>query len=181
MVVNLTFHASGGRAPRDASHGDIATNAAMVLSKAVGQNPRELAARIAEALKADEDVESVDVAGPGFINLRLKASYWQRELLVMLNEGTDFGRSRLGAGQEGQCRICIGQPYGPVHVGRCRGAVVGDVLANLLKFAGYDVVKEYYINDAGAQIDVLARSVMLRYCGGTGRKHRRDSGGALPR
>ncbi|ERU00609.1 arginyl-tRNA synthetase [Brucella sp. 04-5288] len=153
----------GVEPPRDASHGDIATNAAMVLSKAVGQNPRELAARIAEALKADEDVESVDVAGPGFINLRLKASYWQRELLVMLNEGTDFGRSRLGAGKKVNVEYVSANPTGPMHVGHCRGAVVGDVLANLLKFAGYDVVKEYYINDAGAQIDVLARSVMLRY------------------
>ncbi|MBV2142879.1 arginine--tRNA ligase [Falsochrobactrum sp. TDYN1] len=149
--------------PRDASHGDIATNAAMVLSKAVGQNPRELAASIAEALSSDTDVESVDVAGPGFINLRLKAGYWQRQLASMLNESTDFGRSKLGHGLKVNVEYVSANPTGPMHVGHCRGAVVGDVLANLLKFAGYEVVKEYYINDAGAQIDVLARSVMLRY------------------
>ncbi|MBN9045516.1 MAG: arginine--tRNA ligase [Rhizobiales bacterium] len=153
----------GVEPPRDATHGDIATNAAMVLSKAVGQNPRELASRIAEALKADADVESVDVAGPGFINLRLKPTYWQRELAQMLNEGPDFGRSKLGHGHKVNVEYVSANPTGPMHVGHCRGAVVGDVLANLLKFAGYDVVKEYYINDAGAQIDVLARSVMLRY------------------
>lgn len=149
--------------PRDATHGDIATNAAMVLSKSVGQNPRELATRIADALKNDSDVESVDVAGPGFINLRLKAGYWQRELASMLDAGLDFGRSTLGAGNKVNVEYVSANPTGPMHVGHCRGAVVGDVLANLLKFAGYDVVKEYYINDAGAQIDVLARSVMLRY------------------
>jgi len=153
----------GVEPPRDATHGDIATNAAMVLSKAVGQNPRELAVRIAEALKNDDDVETVDVAGPGFINLRLKATYWQRELAAMLNEGTDFGRSKLGAGNKVNVEYVSANPTGPMHVGHCRGAVVGDVLANLLKFAGYDVVKEYYINDAGSQIDVLASSVMLRY------------------
>ncbi len=145
----------GVEPPRDATHGDIATNAAMVLSKAVGQNPRELASRIAEALKADADVESVDVAGPGFINLRLKPTYWQRELAQMLNEGPDFGRSKLGHGHKVNVEYVSANPTGPMHVGHCRGAVVGDVLANLLKFAGYDVVKEYYINDAGAQIDVF--------------------------
>ncbi len=149
--------------PRDATHGDIATNAAMVLSKAVGQNPRELATIIADALKADADVATVDVAGPGFINLRLKDVYWQRELFAMLNEATDFGRSKLGAGTKVNVEYVSANPTGPMHVGHCRGAVVGDVLANLLKFAGFDVTKEYYINDAGAQIDVLARSAILRY------------------
>lgn len=149
--------------PRDASHGDIATNAAMVLSKAVGQNPRELATAIADALKDDADVASVDVAGPGFINLRLKDVYWQRELSAMLNEATDFGRSKLGNGKKVNVEYVSANPTGPMHVGHCRGAVVGDVLANLLKFAGFDVIKEYYINDAGAQIDVLASSAMLRY------------------
>ncbi len=149
--------------PRDATHGDIATNAAMVLSKAVGQNPRELATIIADALKADADVATVDVAGPGFINLRLKDVYWQRELFAMLNEATDFGRSTLGAGTKVNVEYVSANPTGPMHVGHCRGAVVGDVLANLLKFAGFDVTKEYYINDAGAQIDVLARSAILRY------------------
>ncbi|KXF77224.1 arginine--tRNA ligase [Paramesorhizobium deserti] len=149
--------------PRDPSHGDIATNAAMVLSKAVGEAPRELAARIAAALEADADVASVNVAGPGFINLQLKDSYWHRELAGMIESGTDYGRSALGAGRKVNVEYVSANPTGPMHVGHCRGAVVGDALANLLKFAGYDVTKEYYINDAGAQIDVLARSVMLRY------------------
>ncbi len=160
---DLDLSRVGVEPPRDATHGDIATNAAMVLSKSVGQNPRELATRIADALKNDVDVESVDVAGPGFINLRLKASYWQRELGSMLAAGRDFGRSKLGAGSKVNVEYVSANPTGPMHVGHCRGAVVGDVLANLLKFAGFDVTKEYYINDAGAQIDVLARSVMLRY------------------
>ncbi len=153
----------GVEPPRDASHGDISTNAAMVLSKAVGANPRELAAKIAEALKGDADVASVDVAGPGFINLRLNDDYWQRQLGVMLAEGTDYGRSKMGGMRKVNVEYVSANPTGPMHVGHCRGAVVGDVLANLLKFAGYDVTKEYYINDAGAQIDVVAKSVMLRY------------------
>ena len=153
----------GVEPPRDATHGDISTNAAMVLSKAVGANPRELAAKIAEALKGDADVASVDVAGPGFINLRLNDDYWQRQLGVMLAEGTDYGRSKMGGMRKVNVEYVSANPTGPMHVGHCRGAVVGDVLANLLKFAGYDVTKEYYINDAGAQIDVVAKSVMLRY------------------
>ncbi len=153
----------GVEPPRDASHGDISTNAAMVLSKAVGANPRELAAKIAEALKADADVASVDVAGPGFINLRLNDDYWQRQLGVMLASGTDYGRSKMGGERKVNVEYVSANPTGPMHVGHCRGAVVGDVLANLLKFAGYDVTKEYYINDAGAQIDVVAKSVFLRY------------------
>ncbi len=153
----------GVEPPRDPSHGDIATNAAMVLSKAVGQNPRELAVRIGDALKNDPDVGSVDVAGPGFINLRLKDTYWHRQLAVMLGAGLDYGRSKLGYGHRVNVEYVSANPTGPMHVGHCRGAVVGDALANLLKFAGYNVAKEYYINDAGAQIDVLASSVMLRY------------------
>ncbi|PRD41239.1 arginine--tRNA ligase [Phyllobacterium phragmitis] len=149
--------------PRDPSHGDIATNAAMVLSKAVGEAPRELATRIATALEADADVASVNVAGPGFINLQLKDSYWHRQLTAMIADGTDYGRSTVGGGRKVNVEYVSANPTGPMHVGHCRGAVVGDALANLLKFAGYDVTKEYYINDAGAQIDVLARSVMLRY------------------
>jgi arginyl-tRNA synthetase len=161
--VALDFSRVSVEPPRDASHGDVATNAAMVLAKAVGEPPRELATRIAAALQADEDVASVDVAGPGFINLRLKDSYWQRQLSGMIEAGTDYGRSQLGAGRKVNVEYVSANPTGPMHVGHCRGAVVGDTLANLLKFAGYDVTKEYYINDAGVQIDVLARSVMLRY------------------
>jgi arginyl-tRNA synthetase len=149
--------------PRDASHGDIATNAVMVLSKAVGENPRALAEKIAGILRADADVASVEVAGPGFINLRLADGFWHAALRTMLSAGADYGRSGIGAGRRTNVEYVSANPTGPMHVGHCRGAVVGDVLANLMAFAGYDVTKEYYINDAGAQIDVLARSVMLRY------------------
>ncbi|MGH6762914.1 MAG: arginine--tRNA ligase [Phyllobacterium sp.] len=149
--------------PRDPSHGDVATNAAMVLAKHVGENPRILASRIAESLQSDPDVAAVDVAGPGFINLRLKDCYWHRQLAGMLEAGRDYGRSRIGFGARVNVEYVSANPTGPMHVGHCRGAVVGDTLANLLAFAGYAVTKEYYINDAGVQIDVLARSVMLRY------------------
>jgi arginyl-tRNA synthetase len=149
--------------PRDPAHGDIATNAAMVLGKAVGENPRALATKISEALAADADIEAAEVAGPGFVNLRLSARFWQARLGEMLDAGQDYGRSRVGAGHKINVEYVSANPTGPMHVGHCRGAVVGDTLANLLAFAGYEVVKEYYINDAGAQIEVLARSAFLRY------------------
>jgi arginyl-tRNA synthetase len=149
--------------PRDPSHGDAATNAAMVLAKALGTNPRALAELIAEKLKEDADVAEVTVAGPGFINLRLATGYWQRLLAGVIEEGIDFGRSTLGKGRKVNVEYVSANPTGPMHVGHCRGAVVGDALANLLAFAGYEVTKEYYINDAGSQIDVLARSAFLRY------------------
>ncbi len=149
--------------PRDASHGDAATNAAMVLSKPLAMNPRALAEIICDKLKEDEDISEVSVAGPGFINIRLSTAYWQRLLSAVIANGTDFGRSVLGAGRKVNVEYVSANPTGPMHVGHCRGAVVGDALANLLQFAGYEVAKEYYINDAGAQIDVLARSVFLRY------------------
>jgi len=149
--------------PRDPSHGDLATNAAMVLAKAVGENPRALAERIATALRADPDVAAVEVAGPGFVNLRLADGFWQARLAGILDEAEDYGRSTVGAGRKVNVEYVSANPTGPMHVGHCRGAVVGDALANIMGFAGYDVTKEYYINDAGAQIDVLARSVMLRY------------------
>ncbi|MBO6719705.1 MAG: arginine--tRNA ligase [Rhizobiaceae bacterium] len=149
--------------PRDPSHGDLATNVAMVLAKSAGRNPRELAGEIAEALKADADVAEIGVAGPGFINLRLSPTFWQARLKDMLAAGADFGRSELGGGQKVNVEYVSANPTGPMHVGHCRGAVVGDALANILAFAGFAVTKEYYINDAGAQIDVLAQSVLLRY------------------
>ncbi len=149
--------------PRDASHGDLATNAAMVLAKAAGQNPRALAETLAAALGQDSDVASAEVAGPGFVNLRLSDGFWQAHLRQILEEGADYGRSSVGAGIKTNVEYVSANPTGPMHVGHCRGAVVGDALANLLAFAGYDVTKEYLINDAGAQIDVLARSAMLRY------------------
>jgi arginyl-tRNA synthetase len=149
--------------PRDSTHGDVATNAAMVLAKPLGTNPRALAELIAPALERDEDVDSVNVAGPGFINIRVSVAYWQRLLADMIENGADYGRSNIGAGKKVNVEYVSANPTGPMHVGHCRGAVVGDTLANLLSFAGYEVVKEYYINDAGSQIDVLARSVFLRY------------------
>ncbi len=150
--------------PRDASHGDIATNAAMVLAKAVGENPRALAERIVGGLEGDADIESATVAGPGFINLKLSRDFWTTHLKDILETGSDYGKSTLGANRKINVEYVSANPTGPMHVGHCRGAVVGDVLANLLAFAGAVVTKEYYINDAGVQIDVLARSVWLRYC-----------------
>jgi arginyl-tRNA synthetase len=156
--------------PRDPSHGDVATNAAMVLAKPLGTNPRALADIIAAKLKEDPDVADVSVAGPGFINLKIAVGYWQRLLASMIESGTDYGRSTLGSGRKVNVEYVSANPTGPMHVGHCRGAVVGDALANLLSFAGFDVVKEYYINDAGSQIDVLARSVFLRYREALGEK-----------
>jgi arginyl-tRNA synthetase len=149
--------------PRDASHGDLATNAAMVLAKPADQNPRALAERLAEALRADADIASADIAGPGFVNLRLKDGFWQAHLAVLLGEGRNYGRSKIGGGRKANVEYVSANPTGPMHVGHCRGAVVGDTLANLMAFAGYDVTKEYVINNAGSQIDVLGRSAMLRY------------------
>ncbi|OBQ89771.1 arginine--tRNA ligase [Mesorhizobium sp. AA23] len=149
--------------PRDASHGDLATNAAMVLAKPTGQNPRALAEQLTAALRSDADIASADVAGPGFVNLRLKDGFWQAHLAVLLGEGRNYGRSKIGGGRKANVEYVSANPTGPMHVGHCRGAVVGDTLANLMAFAGYDVTKEYVINDAGSQIDVLGRSAMLRY------------------
>ncbi|OBQ80263.1 MULTISPECIES: arginine--tRNA ligase [unclassified Mesorhizobium] len=149
--------------PRDASHGDLATNAAMVLAKPTGQNPRALAEQLTAALRSDADIASADVAGPGFVNLRLKDGFWQAHLAVLLGEGRNYGRSKIGGGRKANVEYVSANPTGPMHVGHCRGAVVGDTLANLMAFAGYDVTKEYVINDAGSQIDVLGRSTMLRY------------------
>ncbi|MEI3853696.1 MULTISPECIES: arginine--tRNA ligase [Ensifer] len=149
--------------PRDPSHGDVATNAAMVLAKPLGLNPRALAELIVEKLKQDPEVTEVTVAGPGFINVRLSVSYWQKLLSDMVRTGVDYGRSTVGSGRKVNVEYVSANPTGPMHVGHCRGAVVGDALANLLAFAGYAVTKEYYINDAGSQIDVLARSAFMRY------------------
>src|SRR5256885_13684115 len=149
--------------PRDASHGDMATNAAMVLAKDAKAKPRELADRIAEKLRADELVASVEVAGPGFINLTLKPEVWADERRTMLREAASSGKSAIGHGAKVNAESVSANPTGPMHVGHCRGAVFGDALCGLLDFAGYDVTREYYINDAGAQVDVLARSAFLRY------------------
>ncbi|MFG1370754.1 arginine--tRNA ligase [Xanthobacter oligotrophicus] len=149
--------------PRDASHGDLATNAAMVLAKDAGLKPRELAERIAGKLGAVAGVKKVDVAGPGFINIALDGTFWPVVLAAVLTKGLDFGRSALGAGEKVNVEYVSANPTGPMHVGHCRGAVFGDALASLMDFAGFAVTKEYYINDAGAQVDVLARSAFLRY------------------
>ncbi len=149
--------------PRDPTHGDMAANAAMVLAKDAGKKPRELAESIAEKLRADDKVASVSVAGPGFINLNLKPHVWSEELRLVLGAGSEYGRSNTGKGETANVEYVSANPTGPMHVGHGRGAVFGDALANLLAFAGYTVTREYYINDAGAQVDVLARSVFLRY------------------
>jgi arginyl-tRNA synthetase len=149
--------------PRDAAHGDMATNAAMVLAKEARAKPRDLAEQIAARLRADDLIASVDVAGPGFINLTLKASAWSDALRTVLREGAAYGRSAIGAAGKVNVEYVSANPTGPMHVGHCRGAVFGDALASLLAFAGHDVTREYYINDAGAQVDVLARSAYLRY------------------
>jgi arginyl-tRNA synthetase len=149
--------------PRDPAHGDLATNAAMVLAKPAGTNPRALAEKISAALGAHPDVTGVEIAGPGFINLRLDARCWADELRAIHASGTDYGRSKLGDGLRVNVEYVSANPTGPMHMGHCRGAVVGDALANLLAFAGYQVTREYYVNDAGGQVDVLARSAHLRY------------------
>jgi arginyl-tRNA synthetase len=149
--------------PRDPTHGDMATNAAMVLAKDAGKKPRELADAIAERLRADDKIARVDVAGPGFINLALKPHVWVEELRLVLEMGKDYGRSTIGKNEKVNVEYVSANPTGPMHVGHGRGAVFGDALANLLAFAGYEVTREYYINDAGAQVDVLARSAFLRY------------------
>jgi arginyl-tRNA synthetase len=149
--------------PRDPAHGDMAANAAMVLAKDAGRRPRDLAEAIAERLRAEPDVASVSIAGPGFINLTLQPHVWAAELLNAIGAGASYGRSEMGAGETINVEYVSANPTGPMHVGHCRGAVFGDALANLLAFAGYDVTREYYINDAGAQVDVLAKSALLRY------------------
>src|SRR6185437_4814908 len=149
--------------PKDPTHGDMATNAAMVLAREARAKPRDLAEKIATGLRADDLVASADVAGPGFINLTLKPSVWADALRAVLRQGNFYGQSAIGAGEKVNVEYVSVNPTGPLHVGHCRGAVFGDALANLLQFTGHDVTREYYINDAGAQVDVLARSAFLRY------------------
>ena len=149
--------------PREASHGDMATNVAMVLAKDAGLKPRELADAVAGKLCADPLIAKVDVAGPGFINLTLKPSAWSDALRAAVVAGANYGKGTLGQGKKINVEYVSANPTGPMHIGHCRGAVFGDALASLLQFAGYDVTREYYINDAGAQVDVLAHSAFLRY------------------
>jgi arginyl-tRNA synthetase len=149
--------------PRDAAHGDMATNAAMVLAKDAGRKPRDLAELIAEKLRADTLIEKVEVAGPGFINLTLRPTAWVDALRAAVKLGQDYGKSDSGAGERVNVEYVSANPTGPMHIGHCRGAVFGDALANLLAFTGFKVTREYYINDAGVQVNQLARSAYLRY------------------
>ena len=149
--------------PRDAGHGDMATNAAMVLAKPAGMAPRAIADALAVRLMADPRVAGADVAGPGFLNLRLVPAAWQGLVREVLVQGTGYGRSQLGQGRKVNVEFVSANPTGPMHVAHARGAVVGDALAALLAYAGYDVTREYYINDGGGQVDVLARSAFERY------------------
>jgi arginyl-tRNA synthetase len=155
--------------PRDPAHGDLATNAAMVLAKQAATNPRALAEKIVEHLKRDPVVTAAEIAGPGFINLRLADSEWLAELGAIAALGGDYGRSQVGAGRRVNVEYVSANPTGPMHMGHCRGAVVGDALANLLAYVGHPVIREYYVNDAGGQVDVLARSAHLRYREALGR------------
>jgi arginyl-tRNA synthetase len=149
--------------PKDPTHGDLSTNAAMVLAKPSGAAPRQLAERLVPLIASDPYIGKVQVAGPGFINLTLDRAFWPSVLRMVLEQGDAYGRSAIGKGEAVNVEYVSANPTGPMHVGHCRGAVFGDALANLLAFAGYDVTREYYVNDAGAQVDVLARSVYLRY------------------
>ncbi len=163
LPAGLDFAAVTVEPPRDALHGDMATNAAMVLAKPAGRVPRAIAEALAPFLLADARIEVAEVAGPGFLNLRLAGSAWDGIVSAVLAEGTAYGRSQLGAGQSVNVEYVSANPTGPLHVGHTRGAVFGDALASLLDFAGYQVTREYYINDGGAQVDVLARSAYERY------------------
>ena len=163
LPAGLDFANVAVEPPRDAAHGDMATNAAMVLAKPAGLKPREIADALAARLLDDDRIAAAEVAGPGFLNLRLAPSVWQGIIATALAQGTDFGRSEMGQNLRVNVEFVSANPTGPMHVGHTRGAVVGDALSNLLAFAGYDVTREYYINDGGAQVDVLARSAYERY------------------
>jgi arginyl-tRNA synthetase len=163
LPADLDFTRVAVEPPRDPSHGDLSTNAAMVLAKPAGAKPRDLAELIAVRLATEEAVTEVSVAGPGFINLRLDPSFWRSRIPDILRAGAAYGAGDLGAGQAVNVEYVSANPTGPMHVGHVRGAVFGDALANLLEKVGYRVCREYYINDAGGQIEVLARSAFLRY------------------
>jgi arginyl-tRNA synthetase len=163
LPAGLDYTAVAVEPPRDAAHGDMATNAAMVLAKPAGLSPRAIAEALAPRLAADPRVAAAEVAGPGFLNLRLDPSVWQGLIRSVLGQGTEYGRSALGQGLKVNVEFVSANPTGPMHVGHVRGAVFGDALARLLSYTGYDVTREYYINDGGAQVDVLARSAYERY------------------
>ncbi|MSP83984.1 MAG: arginine--tRNA ligase [Alphaproteobacteria bacterium] len=162
-AVGLPGAAFAVEPARDPAHGDVATNVAMILSKVAGRPPKELADLMISGLKAIDGVASADVAGPGFINFRLSSGFWLAQLQQILKSGLDYGRCDLGQGAKVNIEYVSANPTGPLHVGHARGSVFGDVLANLMESVGYHVVREYYINDAGAQVDALARSLHWRY------------------
>jgi len=163
LPVGMDLSNITAEAPRDVSHGDISTNAAMVLVKRAKMAPRDIAELIAGCLRLNDDVKTVEIAGPGFINIRLKDAFIQNQIAVILSKGSDYGRSNYGDHKKVNVEYVSANPTGPLHVGHCRGAVFGDALSTLLDYIGFDVTREYYINDAGGQIDVLARSTYLRY------------------
>ena len=163
LPADLDFTNVAVEPPRDALHGDMATNAAMVLAKPAKSKPRDIAEALATKLLADARITAADVAGPGFLNLTLDPACWTAIVPLALKAGADFGRSDMGQGKKVNVEYVSANPTGPLHVGHTRGAVFGDALASLLDFAGFNVTREYYINDGGSQVDVLARSVYLRY------------------
>jgi arginyl-tRNA synthetase len=163
LPAGLDTSAVAVEPPRDASHGDLATNAAMVLAKPAGMKPRDIAVMLALKLNRLPEVAEAEVAGPGFLNLRLTPDVWRGEIAQIQAAGSDYGRSTMGAGSRVNVEYVSANPTGPMHMGHCRGAVVGDALAATLEYAGFDVTREYYINDAGGQVDTLARSAHLRY------------------
>ncbi len=163
LPEGLSFDNVAVEPPRDAAHGDMATNAAMVLAKPAKMKPRDIADVLAGKLAEDTRITSAEVAGPGFLNLRLAPTVWQGVLAAVLENGTDYGRSTMGHGQKVNVEYVSANPTGPLHVGHTRGAVFGDALASLLAYSGHDVTREYYINNGGAQVDVLARSAYERY------------------
>jgi arginyl-tRNA synthetase len=163
LPQGLDFAATEVAPPRDAAHGELASNAAMVLAKPARMKPRDIAEKLAAKLGDAPDIAKVEIAGPGFVNLTFVPHFWQGVVAQILKAGDAYGRTDVGAGERINIEYVSANPTGPMHVGHCRGAVFGDALANLLAFVNYDVTREYYINDAGAQVDILARSAYLRY------------------
>ncbi len=163
LPADLVVPAVEVETPRDSSHGDLSTNAALVLAKPARIKPRDIAERLKEKLSVDADIANIEVAGPGFLNLTFTPGFWQGLVRTILEEGSSYGRAAIGNGETINVEYVSANPTGPMHVGHCRGAVFGDALCNILEFAGYKVTREYYVNDAGGQVDQLARSVYLRY------------------
>ena len=166
--------------PRDASHGDLATNAAMILAKPAQKPPHDLATMFATEFAKIDGVNGVEIAGPGFINLRVLPILWARQINDILRQGEQYGRSKIGAGAHVNVEFVSANPTGPLHAAHARGAVIGDALAGLMEFCGWDVTREYYINDAGGQVDVLARSAYLRYCEALGQDIGKIPSGLYP-